>query len=40
MRAWVAQHGSDRLPPVVREYFATAVRIRKALGGLTENSAG
>ena len=34
MRAWAAQHGADRLPPVVREYFATAVRVRKALTGL------
>ena len=40
MRAWAAQHGSDRLPPVVREYFATAVRIRKALSGLTEHTTG
>jgi len=38
MRAWAAQHGSDRLPPVVREYFATAVRVRKALTGLTEQN--
>ena len=35
MRAWVHHHGRDRLPPVVREYFTTAVRVRKALSGLT-----
>ena len=34
MRARAAHYGSDRLPPVVREYFATAVRVRKALTGL------
>ncbi|MCF8526554.1 MAG: hypothetical protein K9G80_03460 [Candidatus Nanopelagicales bacterium] len=37
MRAWAARHGSDRLPPIVREYFATAVRVRKALSGLTHH---
>lgn len=38
MRAWAARHGSDRLPPIVREYFATAVRVRKALRGLTHHT--
>lgn len=38
MRAWAARYGSDRLPPIVREYFATAVRVRKALSGLTHHT--
>ncbi len=40
MRAWAAQHGADQLPHVVREYFATAVRVRKALSGITEHTTG
>lgn len=37
MRAWAARHDRNQLPQIVREYFATAVRIRKALSGLTHH---
>jgi len=35
-RAWAARHDAQQLPPVVREYFATAVRGSKALTGLNQ----
>lgn len=36
MRAWAADPSNQPIPPAVGEHFAAAVRVRKALTGLTD----